>query len=163
LGNYMNDPVDTRGIMHTVPSGPKGTPNYYFLWSVERVGVLLNLKTIGGKDWYRWGVDLLLPAQLPDGSWVGRGSGGSPVIDTCFALLFLKRSDLLPDLRETLHKRLKIVDPLETPKSPGEKSDSPGNPPAPPAKQSSVLPIPPRLETGLEAPLLLQGRPKTAP
>jgi hypothetical protein len=40
------------------------------------------------------------------------------------ALLFLKRSDLLPDLRETLQKRLKITDPgLDTKKSPGEKSD----------------------------------------
>ena len=117
---------------------------------MERVGVLCNLKTIGGKDWYRCGVDLLLPAQRPDGGWLGRGSGGFPVVDTCFALLFLKRSDLLPDLRETLQKRLTITDPGqagkdwkgiapqkspgETPtpksgsekKSPGEKSDNPG-------------------------------------
>jgi hypothetical protein len=103
--------------------GPKGALNLYFLWSVERVGVLLNLKTIGGKDWYRWGVDLLLPAQKEDGSWVGRGNGISPVIDTSMALLFLKRSDLLPDLRETLGKRLKITDPgLDKAISPGEKS-----------------------------------------
>ncbi len=27
----------------------------YFLWSLERIGVLFDLKTIGGKDWYGWG------------------------------------------------------------------------------------------------------------
>src|SRR5262249_35179387 len=29
-------------------------PNLYFLWSVERVGVLYGLPRIGDKDWYRW-------------------------------------------------------------------------------------------------------------
>lgn len=126
LAAHMKDPSDR----HSHGIGPKGTLNYYFLWSVERVGVLCNLETIGGKDWYRWGVELLLPAQRPDGSWLGRGSGGSPIIDTSMALLFLKKSDLLPDLRETLQKRLKITDPWldgkgSTPgKSPGEKSES---------------------------------------
>ena len=127
LGRYMEDPYDLRGDglgAKDFTLGPKGSLNLYFLWSVERVGVLLNLKTIGGKDWYRWGVDLLLPAQKDDGSWIGRGNGISPVIDTSMALLFLKRSDLLPDLRETLQKRLKITDPgLDKAISPGEKSD----------------------------------------
>jgi hypothetical protein len=101
----------------------KGKLDLYFLWSVERVGELCSLKTIGGKDWYRWGVELLLPAQNPNGSWFGQISRTSPTIDTCFALLFLKRSDLLPDLRETLQKRLKITDPgLDKSISPGEKS-----------------------------------------
>src|SRR5439155_489549 len=29
--------------------------NLYFLWSVERVAVLYNLKTVGERDWYTWG------------------------------------------------------------------------------------------------------------
>jgi hypothetical protein len=124
LASFMKDTSDWNGIMAHAALGPKGALNYYFLWSVERTGVLLNLKTIGGKDWYRWGVELILPEQKKDGSWVGRGSGGSPVIDTCFALLFLKKSDLLPDLRETLQKRLKIVDPGASSKSETDKSDS---------------------------------------
>ena len=116
----MADPTDTRGVASGKEWGAKGAPNLYFLWSVERVGVLCNLKTIGGKDWYPWGVDLLLPAQRADGSWLGTGNGGAPVIDTSMALLFLKRSDLLPDLRERLQKRLIITDPGL---SPGEKTD----------------------------------------
>ena len=109
--------------------GAKGKLNLYFLWSVERVGVLLNLKTIGGKDWYRWGMEPLLATQDRDGSWWGRGNGTTaPVIDTSMALLFLKKSDLLPDLRETLQKRLTITDPgldkgIEPKKSPGDKGD----------------------------------------
>jgi hypothetical protein len=124
LGRHMSDPTDHVSLAAASDLGPKGKLNLYFLWSVERVGVLLNLKTIGGKDWYRWGADLLIRTQNGDGSWTGRGNGGSaPVIDTSMALLFLKRSDLLPDLRETLQKRLKITDPgLDKAISPGEKS-----------------------------------------
>jgi hypothetical protein len=134
LANLMKNSSDNQGFMKVESTlGPKDALNYYFLWSVERVGVLLNLKTIGGKDWYRWGVDLILPEQKKDGSWVGRGSGGSPVIDTCFALLFLKKSDLLPDLRETLQKRLKIVDPGA---SPGDKSENPKKDPGEPREKS---------------------------
>lgn len=116
LSAYMKDPFDDKSLGAIL--GPKGTPNFYFLWSVERVGVLCSLKTIGGRDWHRWGLETILPAQRKDGSWVGRGSGGFPVVDTCFALLFLKRSDLLPDLRERLQQRLAISDPGA---SPGEK------------------------------------------
>ena len=45
------------------PSPDKIKPpmeNLYFLWSVERVAMLYNLKTIGGKDWYGWGAAQLL-------------------------------------------------------------------------------------------------------
>jgi hypothetical protein len=128
LGRYMADPTDRE----VSDMGPQGKLNLYFLWSVERVAVFCNLKTIGGKDWYRWGAELLLRTQNPDGSWMGRGNGGkAPAIDTSMALLFLKRSDLLPALRETLQKRLKITDPfldnaISPKKSPGEKSNPKG-------------------------------------
>jgi hypothetical protein len=111
LGAYLRDPTDFRGHV-----GPRGALNLYFLWSVERVGVLCGVDTIGGTDWYRWGAGLLLKTQRGDGSWLGRGSLGYPVADTCFALLFLKRSDLLPDLRKELYKRVRIVDPGPFPK-----------------------------------------------
>jgi hypothetical protein len=111
LGAYLQDPSDFRGVAALGAFGPRGTVNLYFLWSVERVGVLCGVDTIGGIDWYRWGTELLLRSQRPDGSWLGRGSYGYPVVDTSFALLFLRRSDLLPDLRKELKKRVKIVDP----------------------------------------------------
>ncbi len=76
--------------------------NLYFLWTVERCGVLFNRRKIEGRDWYPWGAELLLDHQNADGSW---NSGGYfappnfvPTTDTCFALLFLKRANLAKEL-----------------------------------------------------------------
>src|SRR5262249_53751788 len=73
--------------------------NLYVLWSIERVAVLYNLASFGEKDWYRWGAEILVANQQPRGNWDRGGyHGASPVIDTCFALLFLKRANLAEDL-----------------------------------------------------------------
>jgi hypothetical protein len=69
---------------------------YYYLWSVERVAVALNLDVIGNKDWYSWGSQIILSTQDGDGSWQGEHDMGG--VDTCFALLFLKRANLANDL-----------------------------------------------------------------
>lgn len=68
-----------------------GGRDYYFLWSLERVGVIYGLEKIGPVDWYQYGTDILLPAQHPNGSWGNR-------VDTAFALLFLARSNVVRDL-----------------------------------------------------------------
>ena len=86
-----------------------GGRTYYFLWSLERVAVALDLKTIGKKDWYAWGAEILLANQQDDGSW--QGLYGDCGADTCFALLFLKRANLAPDLTTQLTGR--IPDPGE--------------------------------------------------
>jgi hypothetical protein len=73
--------------------------NLYFLWSVERVAVLYNLPKINDKDWYAWGAELLVDHQEKEGHWkVGGYAGANELIDTCFALLFLKRANLVKDL-----------------------------------------------------------------
>ena len=86
----------------------------YFLWSLERVGVLYGLRTIDGKDWYASGAELLRAQQTKDGNWHnGRYHGSTPTLDTCFALLFLKRANLTHDLTKKI-EFLKIVpDPQE--------------------------------------------------
>jgi hypothetical protein len=119
----------SRGIKalggHIGEPGRKPAPamgNAYFLWSVERVGVLYNLRTIGGKDWYRWGVEMLLANQAADGSWFGRGYHGSaPALDTCMALLFLQRANLTHDLTEAIRLQLAITDPDAAPKGSNKK------------------------------------------
>jgi hypothetical protein len=86
--------------------------NLYFLWTVERVAMLYNLPTIGNKDWYRWGVHILVPSQQPSGGWFLGGYPGADLpIDTSFALLFLKRSNLVEDLTRDLTFYLAITDP----------------------------------------------------
>jgi hypothetical protein len=80
---------------------PRGyTQNgYYYLWSIERVGVGYNLRVIGNRDWYQVGATLLVASQGADGSWQNEYG---PVVDTCFALLFLKRANLVKDLTKQL-------------------------------------------------------------
>jgi hypothetical protein len=91
------------------PATRVGGRSYYFLWSLERVAVALDLKTIGNKDWYNWGAEILLESQAPDGSWNGDYAAGG--VDTCFALLFLKRANLVHDLTASI--KGKITDPGE--------------------------------------------------
>ncbi len=89
-----------------------GMENLYFLWTVERVAMLYDLKTIGGKDWYGWGAQLLVANQSPDGHWNSANyHGHNANLDTCFALLFLKRSNLVQDLTENLRLNMAIRDP----------------------------------------------------
>jgi hypothetical protein len=77
--------------------------NLYFLWTLERVGVLYNQRTIQKKDWYAWGARRLLERQGKEGEWgVGGYHESRPIIDTCFALLFLKRANLTHDLSRKL-------------------------------------------------------------
>jgi len=71
----------------------------YFLWSVERVGVIYSLPKFGDTDWYGWGVPIILAQQRADGSWHDRFPG---VPDTCFALLFLRRANVAQDLTDKL-------------------------------------------------------------
>ena len=80
----------------------------YFLWTLERVSVIYSKEKIGGKNWYDWGYPLVMKEQLPDGSWSEKHSHPfGPLIDTPFALLFLKRTNIAKDLtnklRELMH------------------------------------------------------------
>lgn len=83
----------------------------YYLWSIERVAMLYNLSTLGGKDWYAWGASIIVDHQRDDGSWLDRHS---PVPDTCFALLFLKRVNVAKDLTMHLQRVGPIRDPGES-------------------------------------------------
>jgi len=59
---------------------------YYYLYALERAGVLLNTESFGKNEWYLLGAQYLLREQKQDGSW------NENVIDTCFAILFLRRA-----------------------------------------------------------------------
>src|SRR5207248_841449 len=75
------------------------------LWSLERVAVDLSMETIGGKNWYDWGAEVLLKNQESNGSW--QGAYGQYGADTCFALLFLRRANLAKDLSASLRNKVK--------------------------------------------------------
>jgi len=71
----------------------------YFFWSLERVGVIYGLDSVGGVDWYRWGANRLMTMQGPDGQWQGKGKWSyQGSVGTSFAILFLCRANVVPDL-----------------------------------------------------------------
>jgi F0F1-type ATP synthase membrane subunit c/vacuolar-type H+-ATPase subunit K len=106
LSTAIGHPV---GVRREVPRGAvipaAGGKSYYFLWSVERLCMALGLQTIGGKDWFNWGAEIILANQQPDGSW--RGEYHDSGVDTCFALLFLARANLMGDLTRRLKNVLR--------------------------------------------------------
>ena len=114
----QQDPAIQRGLdylgdkfvkdPHKPWRNASGAPmdNLYFMWSLERIGVIFNLDKIGGKDWYGWGAEMLVAGQTFDGD-KGRWDNGGyvaqhPTINTCLALLFLKRANLARDLTHRL-------------------------------------------------------------
>ena len=76
------DGVDTTGVYY-----------YYWLYSVERAGILWGRERIGDRWWYAQGANELLRLQNDDGSW---GEDFAAATDrpanTAFAILFLKRA-----------------------------------------------------------------------
>lgn len=73
-----------------------GRVDYYRLYSVERFCMIAGLEKLGLRDWYADGASQLTRAQGSDGLWSGiHGS----IIDTSFALLFLRRAFIArPDI-----------------------------------------------------------------
>lgn len=61
---------------------------YYYLYGLERAGVLLGIRQFGAHDWYREGAAFLVARQNEDGTWPAW------LHDACFALLFLKKATL---------------------------------------------------------------------
>lgn len=57
----------------------------YYLYGLERAGMLYGTDLIGTRDWYDEGAEWLIDHQADNGSWRN-------VPDTCFAILFLKRA-----------------------------------------------------------------------
>jgi hypothetical protein len=106
LSTAVDNPVGDNRDARIPQAGGK---SFYFLWSLERVCVALELETLNKKDWYQWGAEILLANQQGNGSW--NGEYGASGADTCFALLFLKKANLVRDLTGSLKGKLK--DPSE--------------------------------------------------
>ena len=59
---------------------------YYYMYGLERAGMLFGTERMGKHKWYREGAEELLKQQDDGGKW-GKGT-----LHTCFAILFLKRA-----------------------------------------------------------------------
>ena len=69
----------------TNPGHPRGANKLYYLYGLERMGMLTGTRWIGKRDWYYEGAQHLLTIPVANGSW-GRYVANS------FAILFLKRA-----------------------------------------------------------------------
>ena len=58
----------------------------YYMYALERAGLLYGTEMMGTHKWYPEGAKVLIETQSPAGSW------GDGTIDPCFAILFLKRA-----------------------------------------------------------------------
>lgn len=121
----LRDGLAWLGLHFTVRSnpGPRGSMagpswHFYYLYALERAGVLAGVDWMADHDWYGEGAEYLCGVQSASGGWnptllfdvPGLGPGGRPrrgvgaavpvpanpqtVLDTCFALLFLKKGTL---------------------------------------------------------------------
>ena len=82
--------LDRHWAVDRHPRHPGNRWHQYYLYSLERAGILDGVKRVGGKDWYRQGAMQLLARQKKSGSW--DESEKEQITKTCFALLFLKRA-----------------------------------------------------------------------
>ena len=73
------------------PEGSDGWV-YYYLYSLERVGRILDTEFVGDHEWYPLGARHLVDKQEADGRWVGGGEEEDPRLAGSFALLFLTRA-----------------------------------------------------------------------
>ena len=116
-GKYHQDAVLAGGLQwlaenFSVRKNPKrgGGWLHYYLYGLERVGMISGMRNFGRHDWYREGAEHLVDTQGHGGSW------GRAVYDTVFGLLFLSkgnrpvliqklkwRSDRQPSWNRNLH------------------------------------------------------------
>jgi len=143
-----------------------GEHDFYFFWSLERVGVVYGVEKIGGVDWYMAGADTLVRHQGQDGSW--SGNYGMEV-DTSFAILFLTRANVVKDLKMArtnsdaeLRSTTGPGGANVEPKGPGTNTGTDVTPVKPmldPATPKPVLPFPMENESTKLATELLSASP----
>ncbi len=85
--------LQTNWNIQRNPGGSRS--HFYYLYGLERVGVLGSMQNIGDHNWYLEGAEFLIGAQKEDGQW-NSGTEIEPcdVFDSCFALLFLKKATI---------------------------------------------------------------------
>ena len=82
---FAEDPRIKKG-MEWLDANPQGSKwHIYYLYGLERIGMLYGTDRIGSHDWYDEGARWLIKNQASNGSWRNAA-------DTCFAMLFLRRA-----------------------------------------------------------------------
>jgi hypothetical protein len=86
--------ADWIGKNFDVTKNPKKTSfaYLYYLYGLERAGMLIGTEKFGASEWYPEGANHLLSTQSGAGTWGGTDNFPKEMnVDTCFAILFLRR------------------------------------------------------------------------
>jgi hypothetical protein len=147
LGVVLATAARQGGLLN--PNATHGDRDLYFLWSLERVGVIFSVEKIGGVDWYQLGADVIVRTQAADGSWtVG---GYEATVNTAFAVLFLLKANVARDMSSRIRgentAELRAGAGRTEAPAPGPGSASP-KPPAPEVPRLNPLPLPVEDESG---------------
>ncbi len=97
----LKDPIFAKGLAKAGEFVQGGDQARYFLWTIERLGVLLGQEKIGGVDWFAKGADILIKTQQADGSWP-EAHNDKGLSQTSFAILFLRKANLGSDISRLL-------------------------------------------------------------
>lgn len=94
---------DNFSVTENPTPGGASQWHYYYLYGLERAGLKIGTRWFGTHDWYREGGEHLLGAQEENGCWKEPDGTVRPadateskITQTCFAILFLKRTTRKP-------------------------------------------------------------------
>lgn len=90
---WVRKGADWMGKNFSVAENP-GRPKWwigYYLYGLERLGVILGDAFFGDHEWYPLGAQRLVHSQAENGSWK-LDDEGNPLFSTMFALLFLTKA-----------------------------------------------------------------------
>ena len=82
--------IDT-GITQLINSFDADSPDLYYLYGVERVGLASGVKLFKKRNWYREAASSIISLQRNDGAFQAAFIGATPAVATSYALLFLIR------------------------------------------------------------------------
>ena len=92
LGRDFKKDAVTRAGVNWLAKNFVVNDNLYYMYAVERAGMLYDTVKFGEHDWYLKGAKHLVNTQKPDGGWGNREKAEENTWDTCFAILFLKKA-----------------------------------------------------------------------
>jgi hypothetical protein len=92
LGRDFKKDAVTRAGVNWLGKNFSVNDNLYYMYALERAGMLYDTVKFGDHDWYWEGAKHIVHAQNDDGSWGKNDKPEKNTWDTCFAILFLKKA-----------------------------------------------------------------------
>jgi hypothetical protein len=93
LGRDFKKDAVTRAGVNWLAKNWSVNDNLYYMYALERAGMLYDTVKFGDHDWYMEGAKLLVHSQKENGSWGNKADKPEEnTWDTCFAILFLKKA-----------------------------------------------------------------------